>query len=773
MESADQNMAAIQPPNIQDQSTNNIHFDPFNLVNYGSELEDTDVENSDADDENDHTHWPRLVRPVYTCSDDEEDYEEEMEQMFEDTGSEEDTSSGSEVDEDRLSKYIYREPYSDSDESLDENDENSSHTETLSGSNTTQKDQFDWKPLKISQNVNTSRPKNSEDHDGKPEEENSQNCNSASSGKDKNDKDIVNTSCGPKNTENHGGKPDIKKDSQNFNDAFSGVVQNVKDKSGPENSEDYDVKPGFKEGNSQNFNEKSSGKDRNEKDLSDSSSKASQSPENESDLEVSSENFQNRREKFDNNNVGPTKAYANPYEAFTAIWDQKIMEHIVTETNRYARQSKIQQWQDTTIDEMYVYFGLIVSTTTIVNDVIKHYWVESLATTGYLYLMPYRRFKELTYCIHFTDNNILNEKINEIDNSQAKLCKLQPLIDHLNEKFSTLYNVGQNVILDEGLTQWKGWIVNTRRICIEPDPVEVKSVEICEPNTGYLWRMQLVPGDITTGMIPGLLTELLKGLEGKGHTIWMDKFYSSPILARQLKQRGFDCAGLVQKSYLPTEVSERVRNIIDDETEKNRNMSEIHGSTSGDVDIFAWITKNRCVNFITTYHGTETVVTNNLKTPKIMLDYNRHTQGVHRKDNLLFKFPMERKNLLFKFLINRKNAKVWYKMFFRKLLNVSVLNAHILYNKRDMKHYDFRKKLCKQILCRHRYKSPSAADPPAGFHVPVSYILMKKQKMNEKRCVSCKNITDCHLCPLCGSPCSSKFHDSDEDDSDEDDSDDF
>ncbi|XP_045783491.1 piggyBac transposable element-derived protein 4-like isoform X2 [Maniola jurtina] len=694
MESNDQNMAAIQPPNIQDQSTNNIHFDPFNLVNYGSEVEGTDVENSDADDENDHTHWPRLVRPVYTCSDDEEDYEEQMEQMFEDTGSEEDTSSGSEVDEDRLSKYIYREPYSDSDESLDENDENSSHTETLSGSNTTQKDQFDWKPLKISQNVNTSRPKNSEDYDGKPEEE-----------------------------------------------------------------------------SSQNFNEKSGGRDRNKKHIPDASSKASKSPENESDLEVSSENFQNRREKFDNNNVGPTKAYANPYEAFTALWDQKIMEHTVTETNRYARQSKIQQWQDTTIDEMYLYFGLILSTTTIVKDVIKHYWVESLATTGYLYLMPYRRFKELTNCIHFTDNDKLNETINEIDNSQAKLCKLQPLLDHLNEKFSTLYNVGQNVILDEGLTQWKGWIANTRRICIEPDPVEVKSVEICEPNTGYLWRMQLVPGDITTGMIPGLLTELLKGLEGKGHTIWMDKFYSSPILARQLKQRGFDCAGLVQKSYLPTEVSERVRNIIDDETEKNRNMSEIHGSTSGDVDIFAWITKNRCVNFITTYHGTETVVTNNLKTPKIMLDYNLHTQGVHRKDNLLFKFQMERKNLLFKFLINRKNAKVWYKMFFRKLLNVSVLNAHILYNKRDMKHYDFRKKLCKQILCRHRYKSPSAADPPTGFHVPVSYILMKKQKMNEKRSVSCKNITDCHLCPLCGSPCSSKFHDSDEDDSDKDDSD--
>nr|XP_034838380.1 piggyBac transposable element-derived protein 4-like [Maniola hyperantus] len=468
--------------------------------------------------------------------------------------SEIDSSSGSEIDEDRLAKCVHRQAYSDSDDSYDEIDENSSPT------NSPKDHKFDWKLLEITQNV-------------------------------------TNT-----------------------------VSRNFQEKG----------KPGLKRHHSPTRNSKSNGKTQNNNDVS-GNSKALQNLK----LDKEEINSENRREKFSYNDIGPTKTYANPYEAFTAIWDNKIMEHIVKETNRYARQSNINQWQDTTVDEMYIYLGLVINTTIHVADVMKEYWFpfcEYLPMSDFPFLMSYERFKELTNCIHFNDN----EKQSETINSQAKLYKLQPLIDLLNENFSVLYNVGQDIVLDEGLSQWRGWIVNTRAICEEPDPVDIKSVEICEPNTGYLWRVKFVTGDVTSEIIPGLVIQLLNGLEGKGHTLWLDKFYSSPILARKLKELGFDCAGLLKKSLLPTEVLERVKNITSNEEEKDGNFSEIFGSTSDDVDVFAWITKNRCMNFITTYHEVKTEITD-VKSPKIMLDYNTIMQGVHRKDNLLFEFPMERK----------------------------------------------------------------------------------------------------------------------------------
>jgi len=56
--------------------------------------------------------------------------------------------------------------------------------------------------------------------------------------------------------------------------------------------------------------------------------------------------------------------------------------------------------------------------------------------------------------------------------------------------------------------------------------------------------------------------------------------------------------------------------------------------------------------------------------PAVVIDYNNSMGAVDSADQMVTTYPAE-----------RKRHKVWYKKFFRHLVNVIVLNAYILYKK--------------------------------------------------------------------------------------------
>ncbi|KAF9798758.1 hypothetical protein SFRURICE_021555 [Spodoptera frugiperda] len=139
-----------------------------------------------------------------------------------------------------------------------------------------------------------------------------------------------------------------------------------------------------------------------------------------------------------------------------------------------------------------------------------------------------------------------------------------------------------------------------------------------------------------------------------------DNFYNSPALARELKVRGFDCVRTLRlnRQFVPTELTNLTKGALA--------VGQVRGCTSGDVDLVVWRDKN-LVSLISTYHGLATVKCGDVLKPSIVPDYNVCMGGVDRKDQMIAMYPIER----------RRN-RVWYKKFFRRLLNVSVLNAFIL-----------------------------------------------------------------------------------------------
>lgn len=91
-----------------------------------------------------------------------------------------------------------------------------------------------------------------------------------------------------------------------------------------------------------------------------------------------------RREPFTKVGVGPTEPSQDPYFIFTSIWDADIMKRIVKETNKYAQdvashrmrnntlgpQSRISNWYDTNINEMYSYFAIILAMGMVIKSKI-------------------------------------------------------------------------------------------------------------------------------------------------------------------------------------------------------------------------------------------------------------------------------------------------------------------------------------------------------------------------------------------------------------------
>ena len=138
----------------------------------------------------------------------------------------------------------------------------------------------------------------------------------------------------------------------------------------------------------------------------------------------------------------------NEFDFFAYFFDESLVEHIVQETNRYAKQvlismttvgkklsarSPIKRWVDTTVPEMYKFIAVNLLMGHIQRGSLDSYWsteeIEEVPIFGRM--MPKCRFLLLLKMIHFNNN--------EFQTPNDRQHKIYPLLVTMLRRFQDAY----------------------------------------------------------------------------------------------------------------------------------------------------------------------------------------------------------------------------------------------------------------------------------------------------------------------------------------------
>jgi hypothetical protein len=136
------------------------------------------------------------------------------------------------------------------------------------------------------------------------------------------------------------------------------------------------------------------------------------------------------------------------------------------------------------VDEMYVVLALIMLTGIVQKPTLRLYYAKNrlLFTPFFSETLPLERLEAILRYMHFSDNSKESEY-----QGPPKLFKICLVIQHLNNKFQSLYLPNQNIAIDESLTLWKGHLSFRQYIPLKAAKSGIKTYELSESSSGFVF----------------------------------------------------------------------------------------------------------------------------------------------------------------------------------------------------------------------------------------------------------------------------------------------
>lgn len=267
-------------------------------------------------------------------------------------------------------------------------------------------------------------------------------------------------------------------------------------------------------------------------------------------------------------------------------------------------------------------------------------------------------------------------------------------------------------------------------------------------------------------MTYAVVMKLLDGLTD--HSVYMDNYYTSPTLFRDMKKLGLKACGTARldRTGIPKAFKEKL--------EKGQvRTARLPGGVFG----LQWMDK-RMVSMLSTEEergmttvrrrsrqSTHTRGTEEVQKPSIIVEYNTYMGGVDQVDQMLSYYGF-----------SHRTIKWWRRAFFH-LFDLSVVNAYILYHENGGKltHEQFRVELARQLISSVELPStasPTALSPTSRLtdrHFMEKIPLTSTGRKVQSQCHVCcwkkgrKRVTTTYRCkqcnvPLCVVPCFELYH---------------
>lgn len=423
-----------------------------------------------------------------------------------------------------------------------------------------------------------------------------------------------------------------------------------------------------------------------------------------------------------------------PIHIFKLFFDEQFMEHVCKETVRYASQKGVSF--TLSVQELYKYFGILILSGYHPLPCRRMYWESRNDTHSHLVSNSFsrNRFEQIHRFLHFNDNT-LHVRSN-------KVYKIQPIIDHVNERFQYyIQPLKGHFSVDEAMEPYYGH--HSMKQFIRGKPIRYGYKFWCVATyNGYLTKFSPYTGsgDKEQGNSLGssVTEKMCIGFLPVNSTIYIDNYFTSLPLLTRLKSEQINCIGTIRKdrvehaplSDLKKEVRGAYHALHDEQSELtlirwHDNNQVTMASNISHPEIF---TEGSCNRWSRKDRKKISV-----PQPNIVQLYNKAMGGVDLFDKLRGLY--------------RIRSKKWYWPIFRFCLNGAMVNMWLLYrNVEAVSLLEFYRRVVEALLVAPDFPTPRGIRPKTPKHVAeeirldnVGHLVDKIEK--QRRCGRCGKCT--------------------------------
>lgn len=419
----------------------------------------------------------------------------------------------------------------------------------------------------------------------------------------------------------------------------------------------------------------------------------------------------------------------NPLSLFKLFFSKSVVSNLCKNTNAQAARAMAKQckypWTDVSVEELYHYIGLI-----FYMDVVRMYSVADYWRQDPFFSVPFPstvmsmdRYHAILCNLHLSDPNA-------DENDGDTLFKVKSLMDSIRQACSAHYQPRRNVVVSERFVLRKVKPVIKAKLGF-------RFFVLIDSSNGYTADVSVYKTSFPPR--PGFSYDTVMSLLdakalGSGYHVYMDDFYTSPKLMKDLFALKFGACGMYrdQRKDFP-------RNKSNPLTEKSARGS-YRWIRDGPVVFVKWMDRPE-VSICSTIHQAYTGEhverkvrrqgsrkTKSIPCPAPVSAYSQHIVEVDPFDQLL------------QYYIMHYNSLKWYKKVFLQFLDIAAANAFILHKEQGGKltHKKFMDQLIEE-LCSVSEEVPEQSSIQVE-HLPVSGALLESHTATTGRqaCSQCK-----------------------------------
>ncbi|XP_048038346.1 piggyBac transposable element-derived protein 4-like [Megalobrama amblycephala] len=393
----------------------------------------------------------------------------------------------------------------------------------------------------------------------------------------------------------------------------------------------------------------------------------------------------------------------SPLKYFELFFSKSVIKTIVSHTNTYGAmrcEGKSKPFEDISVKDLKKYIALVIYMGLLKCFSLTDYWRKSD-----IYSLPFpaqimtgKKFLHMCSVLHLSDPKVDAENDKKKGTPEYdRLCRIKPLYQDIRDACRATFHPFQNISIDERMVASKARHGLKQYMKNKPTKWGYKLFVLADSLSGYTWDFFIYEGKVNSEESKGISYDSVmiladERLLGTGYKLFVDNFYTSPKLFRDLLAKRIFACGTVRANRIG-------------HSKKHAPRGNIRWFREDDLLFVEWKDKRdvlMCSTFHKAFNG-DTIKRNvkgadgvwalqDFPVPAAVLDYNKHMGGVDLSDALIGYYTVLHK------------TRKWYRSFFYHFVDIAVVNSFILHqqmarmkNQKPLTQKAFREALVREL----------------------------------------------------------------------------